>query len=198
MGAAGRSSAVVALTSVLALGLPGAAGAEVTELALDGGTLAIKASDERDVLEVTAGRNSVVVSDRYGIPESETPCRGDGAGTTVSCPRALVDVVVIDLGDADDSFDGDGDLRFEVEGDSGDDEMDGGDAADLLEGKLGDDTLDGSEGSDELIGGLDDDTLFGKGGKDMLDGGPGADRGDGGAGKDRCHGVEKYPKRGCG
>jgi len=191
MGSAGRLLRGVALVIALAIAVPASAGAEVSELSLSGGTLLIKGSDARDVIEVAATRKAVVVSDGDGIPETSTPCKGGGTGATASCPRGKVDEVVVDLGDADDSFDGDGDVRFEVDGDSGADEMDGGDAADLLEGKYGDDTLDGSEGPDKLLGGLDDDTLFGKGGKDRLDGGPGEDWGDGGAGKDKCEGVER-------
>jgi hypothetical protein len=191
MGVSGRSWTGLTVAAAVALAMPAVASAEVTELSLYNGTLEIKASDEVDVLEVAATRKAVVVSDRDGIPETATPCKGGGTSTSATCPRDEVNEVVIDLGDGDDSFDGDGDLRFEVEGDAGDDEMDGGDAADLLEGKYGDDTLDGSEGADVLLGGLDDDSLFGKGGKDRLDGGPGKDRGDGGAGKDRCAGVEK-------
>jgi hypothetical protein len=191
MGPAGRSWTGLAAIAALALAAPAGAGAEVTELSLRSGTLTLKASDAADVVEVAATRKAVVVSDRDGIPASETPCKGGGTETTVSCPRGQVDEVVVDLGDADDRFDGDGDVRFEIEGDSGNDVMDGGDARDLLEGKFGDDTLDGSGGADELLGGIDDDTLFGKDGKDRLDGGPGYDRGDPGAGKDRCEGVEK-------
>ena len=197
MGPAGRLLRFVVLGSLLATVTPAAASAEITEFSLDAGVLELKASDARDVVEVAADSKSVVVSDRDGIPESEAPCKGGGTETTVSCPRKQVKKVVVDLGDDDDTFDGDGKLRFEVEGDSGNDEMDGGDAADLLEGKYGDDTLDGSDGSDELLGGLDDDTLFGKGGKDLLDGGPGDDSGDGGGGKDKCAGVEHAGKGDC-
>ena len=186
------------LGSLFATLAPAAASAEITEFSLDGGVLELKASDAVDEIEVAADRKAVVVSDRDGIPESELPCKGGGTETTVSCPRAQVKKVVVDLGDGDDVFDGDGKLRFEVEGDTGEDEMDGGDAGDLLEGKFGDDTLDGSDGSDELLGGLDDDKIFGKAGKDIVDGGPGDDRGDGGSGKDKCAGIEHAGKGDCG
>ena len=197
MGPAGRLLIGLVLGSLSAAVAPAAASAEITEFGLDGGVLELKASDARDAIEVAAGRKSVVVSDRDGIPESEAPCKGGGTEITVSCPREQVKKVVVDLGDGDDSFDGDGKLRFEVEGDSGDDEIDGGDAADLLEGKYGDDRLDGSDGPDELLGGLDDDVLFGKAGKDLIDGGPGDDRGDGGGGKDKCAGIEHAGKGDC-
>ena len=197
MGQAGRTLAATALAIGCALAVPAAASAEIRELTLDRGTLTIKSSDERDVIEVAAGRKSVIVSDRDGVPEAAAPCKGGGIETTLACPRDEVDEVVVDLRDANDRFDGDGKLRFEVDGDAGDDEIDGGDARDLLEGRTGDDRIDGSAGSDEILGGLDDDTLFGKGGRDLLDGGPGKDRGDGGAGKDRCLGVEKAGKGNC-
>ncbi|HEX6116553.1 MAG TPA: hypothetical protein VFY99_05590 [Solirubrobacterales bacterium] len=197
MGPAGRWLAAAALGIAFAILAPASASAEILELSLDRGVLEIKSSDERDVIEVSAGGKSVVIADRDGIPEAAGPCRGGGTETVVSCPRKRVDEAVVDLGDADDSFDGDGDLRFEVEGDTGDDEIDGGDAGDLLEGKYGNDTIDGSAGPDEILGGLDDDAMFGKGGRDRLDGGPGKDSGDGGAGKDRCLGVEQAGKGDC-
>lgn len=196
MGPAGRWSAAAALALALATLAPAAASGEIRELSLDGGVLEIKAGDSRDVLEIAARKKAVVVTDRDPAPESEAPCKA-GPSTVVRCPRKRVEEVRVDLGDGDDSFDGDGKLRFEVEGDAGDDEIDGGDAGDLLEGKLGDDTIDGSEGGDDIFGGLDDDTIFGKGGRDLLDGGPGEDRGDGGAGVDECDGVERAGKGGC-
>ncbi len=142
---------------------------------------------------MAATKKGVVVEDPDGVPSVGPPCEGGypESSAVVTCPRRKVDLVVVDLGDGDDSFDGDGDVRFKVDGDADDDEIDGGDARDLLEGKFGDDSLDGSEGSDSLLGGLGDDRLSGKAGKDLLDGGPGSDRGNGGAGKNRCYGVEK-------
>jgi Ca2+-binding RTX toxin-like protein len=175
---------------------PAGAQAEIRELTLEKGVIEIKAGDTRDVIDVAAGGKSVVVNDHDGAPESAAPCKGGGT-SAVSCPRKQVDEVVVDLGDGDDSFDGDGELRFEVEGDTGDDEIDGGDTGDLLEGKYGDDAIDGSDGSDKIYGGLDDDALVGRGGRDLLDGGPGKDSGAGGAGRDTCDGIEQAGRRDC-
>ena len=193
---AGRLGIAGLLGVVVGLGLAAPAAAEIRELELDGGILSIKAGNTRDVIEVAAGDKAVTITDRDRIEAPGPPCEASSANV-VSCPRRKVDEVVVDLGDANDRFDADGSLRFEVDGDSGDDEIDGGDLGDLLEGKFGDDRIDGSEGGDQILGGLDDDVMTGKGGKDLLDGGPGKDRGDGGAGKDKCIGVEQASKRDC-
>jgi Ca2+-binding RTX toxin-like protein len=190
MAPAGRSLVAVALVFGCITLVPASAGAEIRDLTLDGGVLTIKGGDDADVLEVAAGRKSVVVTDTDPAPEVDAPCKG-GPATVIRCPRKRVDEVRVDLGDANDEFDGDGDIRFEIDGDAGNDLIDGGDTRDLLEGKRGDDEIDGSEGSDAILGGLDDDRLFGKAGRDLLDGGPGDDRGDGGNGKDTCPGVER-------
>ena len=198
MAAAGRRGFVCALSTVgLLFAVP--AGAEIRTVELAGGTLEIKAGDSADVIKVAAGQKSVSVHDRDGIAVVPSGCSGtdDLPMSTIRCPRTQVDQVVVDLGDGNDEFDGDGDVRFEIVGDKGNDEMDGGDAGDLIEGRFGDDTIDGSEGSDEILGGLDDDTMFGRAGKDLLDGGPGKDRGDAGEGKDECAGVEKEKKDTC-
>ncbi len=190
---------MLALACAAALALAAPAAAEVQSVELSGGTLEIKAGAGDDAIQVAAGNNGVTVRDSDGVPTAGPPCEGGypESSPTVTCPRKDVKVVVVELGDGNDVFDGDGKLRFEVSGDKGDDQMDGGDAGDLIEGKLGDDIIDGSEGSDELLGGLDDDRLFGKGGKDVVDGGPGKDRGDAGEGKDKCVGVEKEKKGTC-
>lgn len=191
MGPTGRRRAAALGAVATALVLPAGAGAEVTEVALDRGTLEIRASDEADRVEIAAGGRSVVIDDPDGVPVSEAPCKGGSPSSVIRCPRSRVDSVAIDLGDADDSFDGDGDLPFAVEGDRGNDRVDGGDARDLLEGKFGDDEIDGSAGADRVLGGVDDDVLYGKAGRDEVDGGPGEDSGDGGAGRDRCFGLER-------
>ncbi len=175
------------------------ASAELRQLDLVNGVLMIQAGESADALRVEAKGKAVEISDQDPITSKPNVCEGGYPETSsfVTCPRKQVKKVVVDLGDGNDSFDGDGDIRFEVNGDKGDDVVDGGDAADLLEGKLGDDTLEGSEGSDDLLGGLDDDKLIGKGGRDLLAGGPGTDSGNGGPAKDKCVGVEKAKKGAC-
>jgi hypothetical protein len=190
MGAAGRRRAAAVAIALFALAAPASGSAEIRELTLDGGVLEIKASNERDVLEIDAGRKSVVVTDTGPVPEAEAPCKSAGA-SVVSCPRKQVQKVLVDMGDADDVFRGSGDLRYEVDGDLGDDRLTGGDASDLLEGRLENDTIDGGDGNDDIFGGLGDDRMKGKDGRDLLDGGPGEDRGAGGEGKDDCPGVEQ-------
>jgi hypothetical protein len=191
MGAAGRRRAAVAAIAAFALVLPATASAEIREIALEGGVLEIKAGNERDVLEVEAGRKSVLVADSDPAPVAQAPCKAGPSGNVIRCPRKQVDEVHVDMGDADDVFTGAGDIRFEVDGDLGDDRLTGGDAPDLLEGRLENDTIDGGDGNDDVFGGLGDDRMKGKGGRDLLDGGPGDDRGAGGAGKDDCPGVEQ-------
>ena len=190
MGAAGRRRAAVAIVAAFALAVPATASAEIREIGLYGGVLEIKASNERDVLEIKAGGKSVLVADTGPMPEAQAPCKSAG-GAAISCPRKRVDEVHVDMGDADDVFTGVGDIRYEVDGDLGNDRLAGGDASDLLEGRLENDTIDGGDGNDDILGGLGDDRMKGRGGRDLLEGGPGEDRGAGGDGKDDCPGVEQ-------
>lgn len=178
---------------------PAAAGAEIRTISLSDGTLEIKGGAGADEIEVSAGRRRVEIGDSDGVPSPGPACDGTytESSDSVACPRSAVDEVIVDLDDGDNAFDGDGDVRFEVEGGKDADLIDGGDARDLLEGKLGDDELDGSDGGDQLLGGLGDDLLTGKAGRDLLDGGPGRDKGDGGSGKDRCSGIERAAKGAC-
>jgi 2',3'-cyclic-nucleotide 2'-phosphodiesterase (5'-nucleotidase family) len=81
-----------------------------------------------------------------------------------------------------------------LQGNVGDDTIDGGYGKDILRGLGGEDTLNGGvdddqvfggEGNDALSGGSGKDKLFGEAGNDTLDGGGGKDTLDGGAGNDR-------------
>lgn len=197
MSSAGRRSVATALAAVLVLLVPATALAEVTEVDLYGGVLALKGSDAVDEVSVVVTGKEVVVEDPEGVPEAEAPCKAGIPSTVVSCPRAEVDSVLAGLGDGDDLFDGDGDLPFGVDGGKDDDEIHGGDGRDVLEGKLGNDAITGGRERDEVLGGLGDDILAGQGGPDVVDGGPGKDEGEGGGGKDRCAGIEVPRKDAC-
>jgi len=75
-----------------------------------------------------------------------------------------------------------------LEGDSGDNTLDGGNGPDLILGKAGNDVLTGGNGNDFVAGGEGDDTLAGNNGADLLDAGAGADSLAGGRGGDLMKG----------
>ena len=62
-----------------------------------------------------------------------------------------------------------------LEGDHFNNAMDGQRGDDRMFGEAGRDTLDGGPGDDEMYGGEDDDVLIGGEDNDLMDGGPGAD-----------------------
>lgn len=68
------------------------------------------------------------------------------------------------------------------------DALNGKDGKDLLQGEQGDDTLDGGDGDDTLIGGDGRDSMEGKNGNDKLEGNDGPDTLNGGSDNDTLFG----------
>lgn len=112
--------------------------------------------------------------------------------TTVTCAAGtsdatLVNRVVADLGDGDDSFIiGETGALYgaSVDGGPGSDTIEGANRPDVLVGGDGDDILRGGGGADWLLGYDGDDTLSGGAGDDEIDGGDGSDAVDAGPGED--------------
>ncbi len=75
-------------------------------------------------------------------------------------------------------------FRPSVNGDAGNNILDGLAGDDIVNGFEGNDTLIGGSGNDILNGGAGNDTLRGGSGNDVLNGGTGADNLDGGDGND--------------
>jgi Effector protein/RTX calcium-binding nonapeptide repeat (4 copies) len=94
--------------------------------------------------------------------------------------------VILRLGGGDDVIEvgTDVDVRFTLEGQTGDDRLEGGagdetirggDGRDYIDGFSGDDDIEGGEGHDVVYAGDGDDVVRGGDGRDYLDGGEGAD-----------------------
>lgn len=77
-----------------------------------------------------------------------------------------------------------------INGNKGNDFIDGAGGADLLNGGEGDDVVYGGTGNDRIDGGKDQDILFGEAGNDTMFGGEGHDQIDGGAGRDTLDGGD--------
>ncbi|BBD70564.1 hemolysin-type calcium-binding region [Nostoc commune NIES-4072] len=75
-----------------------------------------------------------------------------------------------------------------LNGNAGDDILNGGAGSDILNGNAGDDILNGGAGSDILNGNAEDDILNGGAGSDTLNGGASSDTLNGGAGNDSLNG----------
>jgi hypothetical protein len=163
--------------AVMSLGLP--ASAQAATLTLEGGTLTYTAEGGRGnsvsigavggLVSVAAGDN-----DLFGQPPGCTPLDGP-PNTGYACPG--VARVVVNAGDLDDSITADDALTvpLTINGEGGDDDLDGGAGPDVLSGGDGQDELTGGESSDLLDGGAGDDVLDGGGGSDRMLGGPGID-----------------------
>lgn len=78
-----------------------------------------------------------------------------------------------DLG-GDDHLEGDSGDNV-IDGHFGDDKIEGKDGNDTLDGGQGDDFIDGDDGNDVITGGLGDDRLYGGDGTDIISGGEGDD-----------------------
>lgn len=139
------------------------------------------------------------------IPYSNISFTGTGGGDVI-CLRGnnitidtlAGDDTVIDYGDNNHIFLGDGFDRYEgsysaggyVDGGAGDDYLVGSVQPDDFDGGAGDDTLIGASGDDTLNGGLGTDDLFGNAGADSISGDVGNDSLDGGAGPDLINGGD--------
>ncbi|MES9977358.1 MAG: calcium-binding protein [Candidatus Thiodiazotropha sp. 6PLUC5] len=71
-----------------------------------------------------------------------------------------------------------------LQGEGGDDTLQGNIGNDVLQGNSGNDTLHGNSGDDHLLGGVGNDTLYDSNGNDILEGGVGNDTLYGGNGND--------------
>ncbi|MDR2154764.1 MAG: hypothetical protein LBE78_07030 [Burkholderiaceae bacterium] len=72
--------------------------------------------------------------------------------------------------------------------------MQGNEGDDKLDGGTGNDNVDAGAGNDSVEGGVGNDVLFGNAGNDALFGGDGADTLQGGAGNDRLQGQSGNDK----
>jgi len=77
-----------------------------------------------------------------------------------------------------------------INGDSGDNNINGTGTGDTIDGGAGDDNINGSGGGDTLIGGAGNDSVSGGGGSDDVSGGDGNDNVSGGANKDTVNGND--------
>ncbi|MDX6585655.1 MAG: hypothetical protein QOI31_128 [Solirubrobacterales bacterium] len=100
-------------------------------------------------------------------PASDPGCEAKAG--KVFCPRAGVKKIIINLGDMDDAAD----IRLRRSSRS---------VKQILNGEAGEDDLEGWKGKQKLKGGEGDDTLAGNDGADILNGGPGTDICAGGSG----------------
>ena len=109
----------------------------------------------------------------------------------------IVDRVVVESGNGNDTIINNTDIPMTAEGGDGNDVILGGSAADrlygqdgndVLRGRSGVDFLYGGDGRDQLFGGDDNDWLYGNDGNDELNGDDGEDHLFGGRGEDRLDG----------
>jgi hemolysin type calcium-binding protein len=160
---------------------------------VDGGTIQYTANDDvslNDVVVTEQGSNLRFV-DRGangGITPAQecTPGETDSNGwiIEVSCPRAGITTLRIDVGEAQDKITAQLPLNVIAVGGGGADTITSGDGADILNGGPANDTIHAGGGNDQLVGEFGDDTLYGEGGDDVVQAALGADTVDGGAGND--------------
>ena len=159
----------------LALALP--ASSQAATLTLEGGTLTYTASAGRanrvsvgtvlGTVTITVGDNDLLPQPRGCTPLVAPP------NSAYACPG--VQRVVVNAGDLGDAVTANVGIPLTLNGEAGDDKLQGGSAADALDGGDGQDAVYGGAGEDTLAGGAGDDTLEGEDGRDRLVGGPGLD-----------------------
>lgn len=98
-----------------------------------------------------------------------------------SAEFSMLNTIVIDSGDGDDTITGSDDFA---------ELLDGGDGNDIITGGAGDDTLDGGDGDDSILGGDGLDLILGGNGQDTIDGGADIDDIQAGDGQDSVDGGD--------
>lgn len=172
----------VALTAMFA-GAPSAGAATVNSVANQPGVLFLTDSGtERNDVRVSLDAGTATVRDTGAPLTPGAGCTAVNAGQ-VRC--AGINFLLADLGNGDDSIVVTGDLRAQIGGGPGNDDIRASGGDDTIGSGDGDDSLDGGAGND-IVGGDDpgNDTLDGGAGDDVLSPGLGTDDVHGGAGTD--------------
>jgi hypothetical protein len=195
--ASGAASASVTSTTALSKGqLGGPAGASVAVNVFSISGTAI--GNRITVFTAPTGRLAFVSAEGIKPPSGSTQCTQDNP-QQVSCDPGVVQVIVGDLAEGDDTFAASADLpviiggvldgqRRPLSGGAGRDRITAGAADDLVDGGSAGDALVGNGGEDLLTGGSGPDRLTGGGSRDALFGGGGNDKLLGGAARDLCSG----------
>lgn len=185
-----RRALLLAVAGLLCAAAP-ASGHSVMKV--ESGTIHYTANDDVSLndLSVTIAGSDVRFVDRGadgGIaPAAEcTPGETNGQGwvVEVTCPRAGITTVRVDVGEAQDRVTAQIPLIVLVVGGAGADTVTTGESTDIVNGGAGNDVVRSAGGNDQLVGDVGDDQLFGEAGDDMLQGALGVDTLDAGPGND--------------
>jgi hypothetical protein len=185
-----RRALVAAVLVALWAAAP-AAGHSVMKV--ESGTIHYTANDDVSLndLSVTIAGSDVRFVDR-GADGGITPAAECTPGETnaqgwvveVTCPRAGISTVRVDVGEAQDRVTAQIPLVVLVVGGPGADAVTTGDGNDIVNGGAGNDVVRSGSGNDQLVGDVGDDQLAGEAGDDTLQGALGADTVDAGPGND--------------
>ena len=155
-----RSLALAA--GLLALA-PGAASADVkVEIDEPIGVLEIRGDALANSITTLQSATELVITGANLT--TAAPCNGNA--TSVTCPRAAVRMIAVDLDAGDDVFASSADVTVpqSINGGDGIDRLSGGGAGDVLAGGGGDDRLEGAGGVDDYFGETGNDTILAKDG----------------------------------
>lgn len=186
-----RRAVVLAVLAASLAGAAPAAGHSVMKV--EGSTIFYNATDDVALnrLSVTHEGNQIRFYDpgaQDGItqPQECTPGELDPSGNPreVFCPSAGIELVRIDVGEAQDEAIVELTIAALVVGGNGADEIVTGSGADTVNGGEGNDDIRTADGGDAAVGGGGDDTIVTGAGNDVAQGGLGADAIDAGAGDD--------------
>jgi hypothetical protein len=176
--------AVMAVLVLAAAAAPASAGTlSMNERAI---TYTASPGEQNDV-RLDVAETTFFVADGAGV-QAPAECHAERGGWLCPRPRSL-DLVAVNLGDADDHFAGGRNVLdplaiYRVSGGPGNDALGAGESGvsllgeggdDVLRGGPGDDRLSGGDGNDRVSGGDGADDVLGGRGKDTLSGGPGRD-----------------------
>ena len=105
---------------------------------------------EANTLAISSRGDGIAVREQTGALQAESPCRLEDAQTAV-CEESDVPFVSVTLLDLDDSLDATAlALPTQINGNEGNDAIEGGTRSDILRGGAGDDSLSGGDGTDTV------------------------------------------------
>ena len=118
---------------------------------------------ETNTVTFTRAGNAIIVSDTTAAMTAGAGCTLEASSTALRCEladRVPFDLTDVELGDGDDTVDVHGDLGLSIDGEGGNDDLEGGSGADDLDGGIGDDRLEGRGDVDVYDAGAGADAIF--------------------------------------
>jgi RTX calcium-binding nonapeptide repeat (4 copies) len=160
----GLAKAAILAGAVLCLALPTSAQASTAKI--DDSTLVVKgASDEINNFTLSQSGSTFTIEDTTVRLNAGSGCSQAGPNR-VDCPAGSFDFIYVTAGDANDIVTNTTSRGGGLDGEEGNDQVNGGSGDDYVLGGTGTDVVNGGGGNDELLGQAGPDTMSGGDGFD--------------------------------